>query len=100
MDPHTAVGVAVYEEYQKTSGDSTPTIIASTASPFKFSHSVLQALGKEVPQGEEAQLEALAQAAHKPVPDSLAQAQHMPILHNTVVEVEGMAQIVKDILSR
>lgn len=100
LDPHTAVGVAVYEEYQKTSGDSTPTIIASTASPFKFSHSVLQALGKEVPQGEEAQLEALAQAAHKPVPDSLAQAQHMPILHNTVVEVEGMAQIVKDILSR
>lgn len=45
-DTHTAVAVKVYEDYRKETGDTTKTLIASTASPFKFSASVLDALGK------------------------------------------------------
>ena len=44
MDPHTAVGKWVYDEYRKETGDNTITILASTASPFKFPGDVLQAL--------------------------------------------------------
>lgn len=44
-DTHTAVGVHVYEQYRRETGDTTPTVIASTANPYKFSASVLEALG-------------------------------------------------------
>ena len=46
-DTHTAVAVKVYEDYVKATGDKTKTIIASTASPYKFSGSVLSAIGKD-----------------------------------------------------
>jgi len=45
-DPHTAVGLKVYEDYIRDSSDTTPTVIASTASPFKFADSTLKALGE------------------------------------------------------
>lgn len=46
-DPHTAVAMHVYEDYRKKTGDTTKTIVASTASPFKFADDVLAALGKD-----------------------------------------------------
>ena len=46
-DTHTAVGVKVYPDYRARTGDTTPTVIASTANPYKFSSSVLNALGKD-----------------------------------------------------
>lgn len=50
-DTHTAVAVAVYEDYIAQSGDSTPTVIASTANPFKFSASVLDAVRPGMTEG-------------------------------------------------
>ena len=48
-DTHTAVAVTVYDAYRSATGDTTPTVIASTASPYKFSAAVLSALeGKDV----------------------------------------------------
>ncbi len=47
VDPHTAVGMKVYQDYKQKSGDDKYTIIASTASPFKFANSVLSALDKD-----------------------------------------------------
>ena len=47
-DTHTAVAVRVYEDYRARTGDTTPTVIASTASPFKFCQSVIEALGGTV----------------------------------------------------
>lgn len=44
-DTHTAVAVRVYEEYRAKSGDNTPTVIASTANPYKFAPAILDALG-------------------------------------------------------
>ncbi|MBR4019531.1 MAG: threonine synthase, partial [Clostridia bacterium] len=51
-DPHTAVAINVYEAYKARTGDDTPTVIASTASPFKFPLSVLKALDADC-SGEE-----------------------------------------------
>ncbi len=52
-DTHTAVAVKVYEEYRKSTGDTTKTLIASTASPYKFSASVLKAIEGKVPETDE-----------------------------------------------
>ena len=53
-DTHTAVALHVYEQYVADTGDKTPTVIASTASPFKFSSSVLDAVAKEDVTGMDA----------------------------------------------
>ena len=47
IDPHTAVGYHCYETYINDTHDETKTIIVSTASPYKFSGAVLDALGLE-----------------------------------------------------
>ena len=46
-DTHTAVALDVYKQYKEQTGDETKTVIASTASPYKFNASVISALGKE-----------------------------------------------------
>ncbi len=53
MDTHTGVASAVYRAYRQASGDETKTVIASTASPYKFSGSVLEAIEGKLPEGDE-----------------------------------------------
>lgn len=60
MDTHTAVAFKVYNDYFATSKDNTSTIIASTASAYKFSPSVLAALGHDVPADDYECVEALS----------------------------------------
>ena len=60
-DTHTAVAVTVYENYRAKTGDNTPTVIASTASPYKFAPAILEALGNsesETPYEQLAELKA------------------------------------------
>lgn len=58
-DTHTSVAIAVYRDYVKATGDKTPTVIASTASPYKFSKSVLEGLTGETPDMEEVDMSAV-----------------------------------------
>ena len=58
-DTHTAVAVKAYDDYRARTGDHTPTVIASTASPFKFCKSVAEALGGKVEREDVSQLEVL-----------------------------------------
>ncbi|RKJ78403.1 threonine synthase [Butyricicoccus sp. 1XD8-22] len=58
-DTHTAVAVKVYDDYRARTGDHTPTVIASTASPFKFCKSVAEALGGRIEREDVSQLEVL-----------------------------------------
>jgi threonine synthase len=72
-DTHTAVAVKVYEDYKAETGDPTKTLIASTASPYKFSGSVLSALDStRVSEDEYAMVDALAELSNMPVPSALA----------------------------
>lgn len=72
-DTHTAVAVKVYEDYKKATGDTTKTLIASTASPFKFSASVLEAIdGAKSELDEYDMVERLAELSKLPVPSALA----------------------------
>ncbi len=72
LDTHTAVAVAVYEDYVKMTGDSTKTIIASTANPYKFPASVLSAIEGTVPADEFAAAAWLEALTGCPIPDALA----------------------------
>jgi threonine synthase len=80
LDPHTAVGVKVYEDYRRESGDTSYTVVASTASPFKFAQSVLQAIQQDEKAGEDP-WEALAQLSRLSgwkIPKGLMNLQEKP----------------------
>ena len=78
-DTHTAVAVKVYKEYKEKTGDTTKTLIASTASPYKFSASVLEALeGAPSTLDEYAMIDALAERSKLEIPAALAQLKNKP----------------------
>lgn len=89
-DTHTAVAVKVYEDYRDRTGDETPTLIASTASPFKFCKSVVEALGGSVEREDVSQLDALYQMTGVEPPAPLAALQGKQPRFDRVVEKEDI----------
>jgi len=72
IDTHTAVAVNVYRKYQKETSDDTVTLLASTASPFKFADSVLSALGIDISSNGEELLKILSNTTKNKIPAPLA----------------------------
>ena len=71
-DPHTAVGIKVLRDYRQKTGDNTPAIVAATASPYKFAHSVLAALGIESSKDDDfGDMEALMKKSGIKIPSAL-----------------------------
>lgn len=98
MDTHTAVAYKVYEDYKNATGDKTPAVIASTASPYKFADSVAKAIGlSECKDGFEYVRE-VNEATGVPVPSGLKDLDKKPVLHTGVLDIDQMAQAVKDCL--
>lgn len=95
-DTHTAVAVNVYEQYVDETGDSTPTVIASTASPYKFSKSVLQAVAPdaELPENEFDMVDKLNEISKMPVPVPLAGLKNKASRFFDVVAVDKMQDYV------
>jgi len=101
LDTHTAVGKNVYDKYKRATGDRTKTVIASTASPFKFNQSVARAiLGDKAISGksEFELLDILSRTSKLPVPAGLRDLHKKPVRHNTVTSRENMKSIVLEIL--
>jgi len=94
IDPHTAVAMQVLERYRASTGDSTPALIASTASPFKFGPAVLEALGAPPAQGVES-IEALSRFTGVPVPAPLAGLGERRVRFQRSVDKEDMAGVVR-----
>jgi threonine synthase len=102
LDTHTAVGKNVYDKYVAATGDSTKTIIVSTASPFKFSNKVAEAiLGTEILQSrnEFALLELLSETCKLPIPEALKNLEHKPIHHSIKTERDQMKTTVQKLLN-
>lgn len=95
-DTHTAVAVKVYEDYRKETDDTTKTLIASTASPFKFSASVLDALGKKPADGtdEYDMVELLHEVSSMEIPQSLAALKTKPRRFDGSIDKSEMQQFV------
>ena len=99
LDTHTAVGKAVYEKYKKDTQDNTKTVIASTASPFKFTRSVMTAIDKKYEDMEDFQLvDELSELAKISVPQAIEEIRTAEIRHNTTAQVSQMAETVMKIL--
>ncbi len=71
LDTHTAVAMAVYEEYRERTGDTTPTVIASTANPYKFTPAILAALGGAEADKPYEQMQELQAKTGCPIPAPL-----------------------------
>jgi threonine synthase len=94
-DTHTSVAVKVYEDYKRETGDNTKTIIASTASPYKFSASVLEAVeGEKSDLDEYDMVSKLAELSNIPVPSALADLKNKPERFNDSIEKETMKEYV------
>ena len=98
IDPHTAVATGVYRKYREESGDETPAILASTASPYKFGRSVLHAIDPEKYDGEtdEEQFSSLHTVSGVPIPNAIKELLEAEVLHHTVVNPEEMKSAVKE----
>ena len=94
IDPHTAVAFDVLEQYRKESGDETPTVVVSTASPFKFCSSVLDALGVQEHAAGTEILDQLSQFTGVEVPQPLARLKNKQPRFDTVTEKEHMVDQV------
>ena len=101
-DTHTAVAVAVYEDYIAQSGDSTPTVIASTANPFKFSASVLDAVRPGMTEGmnEFDMVLGLHVETGADCPPQLANLKDKTTRFTGCCKKEDMEKVVFDMLSK
>ena len=85
-DTHTAVGVAVADDYRKETGDNRPMVIASTASPYKFTKSVLGAISNSVPSDEFEAIDALYDLTGVKVPSGIANLRTKQVRFNEIIE--------------
>lgn len=99
MDTHTAVADAVYKKYVKETGDTTKTVIASTASPYKFTRSVMNSIDKAYDSKSDFELvDELEKLSKVKVPQAIEDIRTAPVLHDTVCETEDMCKEVEKIL--
>ncbi len=102
IDTHTAVAAEVYEKYrQETQDTDTKTVIASTASPFKFTRSVMNAIDQETydSMSDFELVDELSKLANVTVPQAIEEIRNARVLHDTVCEVEDMERVVKKFLN-
>ena len=100
MDTHTAVAAVAYDKYKAATGDDkTPTVIASTASPYKFTRSVMDAIDPAYDAEDDFELvDELNKVSKTAVPKAIEEIRTAPVLHDTVCETAAMEDEVKKIL--
>ena len=100
LDPHTAVAVKVYGDYRRNSGDETPTVVVSTASPFKFAEDVLSAISsnKGGLSGFDA-IDALCGVTGQGAPAHIANLRNKKETHTDSCEVGDMQNKLMDWLN-
>lgn len=99
IDTHTGVASAVYNQYRKDHDDHMKTVIASTASPYKFSKSVMEALKGSLTDVDEFEaIELLHQTSGVAIPQAVEEIRNANIRHKTECDISEMKQIVSRIL--
>ncbi|MEG0830586.1 MAG: threonine synthase [Anaerovoracaceae bacterium] len=98
MDTHTAVGYRVYQDYVAYTGDKTPTLIASTASAYKFADSAAKAIGLKEESDGFRYVDALNKKTEVRIPAGLKNLENKEIKHKGVLEISQMKDAVVDCL--
>lgn len=100
IDTHTGVAASVYNKYKAETGDDKLTVIASTASPFKFTRAVMGAIDSDYENEEDFVLvDKLSELGHVAVPNAIEEIRSVAVRHDTVVEVSDMCAEVKRFLN-
>jgi len=101
IDTHTAVAVKAYNDYKKATGDKTKTVIVSTASPYKFTNSVLEALGEKVSKSDQQNVYALEEITALPIPESLEELFTLKAIHKEIADkTETSKKVLEFALSK
>lgn len=99
MDTHTAVAASVYKKYKSETNDNTVSVIASTASPFKFTRSVMNAIDEKYDaMGDFELVDEMSRIGNMNIPNAIEEIRNADIRHNNVCDVDGMEAIVKKFL--
>lgn len=99
IDTHTAVAAAVYQKYKKETGDVAKTVIASTASPYKFTRSVMTAIDEKYSDRPDFELvDELQALSNVIVPKAIEDIRVASVVHKTVCEVDKMQSVVREFL--
>jgi len=99
IDTHTAVAAAVYEKYKAQTKDDAKTVIASTASPFKFTRSVMNAIdAKYDSMGDFELVDELSKIANVKVPAAIEEIRTAPVVHDKQCDVDKMQEVVREFL--
>lgn len=100
MDTHTAVASCVFKKYRTACEENRKTVIVSTASPYKFTRSVMDAIDMKYDAMTDFELvDELCKISKVAVPKAIEEIRTAPVLHNTIVETEGMKDIVRKLLN-
>ncbi|MBQ6093834.1 MAG: threonine synthase [Lachnospiraceae bacterium] len=99
IDTHTAVAAAVYDKYKTETADATKTVIASTASPFKFTRSVMNAIDTKYDSMTDFELvDELSKIANVKVPNAIEEIRTAPIVHDKQCDIDKMQTVVREFL--
>lgn len=99
IDTHTAVAAKVYEKYKAETNDRTKTVIASTASPFKFTKAVMRAIDEKYAAQEDLALaDTLSELGGVKIPEAIEEIRTAPVRHDRVCEKDEMKAVVTEIL--
>lgn len=98
LDTHTAVAMGVYEKYKK-SGDTTKTVVVSTASPYKFPADVLSSLGVDTKGMDSFEMARhLSKLTSTPLPQQITALESKPVRHTTVKDRDALRDAVLEVL--
>lgn len=101
MDTHTAVAYKVYEDYKAATGDTTKTLIASTANPYKFGYAVYEALGEDTTDIDEFELIGkLEKLTGTTCPKALSDTKDKEIRFTGSVEAKDMSKVVIEFINK
>lgn len=93
IDTHTGVAAAVYRKYKAETKDETKNVIASTASPYKFSRSVMEAIGPEQKEGDEFEIiDRLSKISGTDIPSAVEEIRTASVRHNTECDIDKMKE--------
>ena len=93
-DTHTGVAVDALEQYTKATGDRTPCVVVSTASPFKFAPAILPAMDLDFEGTDFQMLEAMEIVSCMPAPKALTGLKNKEVRFDKVIEKDAMKQEV------
>ncbi len=98
-DTHSAVAYCVYEKYKKDTKDNTPTVVASTASPYKFTRNVMGAVDPKYDSLSDFELvDEMSRITGVKIPGAIEEIRNAPVVHKTVCNPDKMQSVVEGFL--